>query len=528
MAVFSTMNQVFDTSSARGTFILASTVVIAIYLVYRYWSVNRIRDKNGNGIPDGPAGLPIVGSFPFLTHYPELTLDKWAKKYGPLYSVWLGNQLFVIVSDPVIAKDILISKGSIFSSRKNMFIKSQTLLKARGVTASPYGDLWRKHRRLTNYFLTRSAIENHRDTIDREAMILVQDLYNYGKAGQLAISPQRFIGRCSLNNMLEMAFGVHTDSMEDPKVEQFLTMSREFMNCTGPMSNLTDYVALLQHIPNTMVNRVKKLHQKMLDNYGGMIKNTEARMKKGEDVSHCVAKTLLQIQEEEQLSFLDLVTLCGAFMIGGIETTSSIMQWFSALIPSSPEMQAKAHEELDRVIGRDRLPTAEDEANLPFIHGIIKEVERLRTPFWLGTPHMSSEDFTYNGQFIPKNTVMILNAYTLHHDPVRYPDPDAFNPERYINDSTSSAESANLSNPMERDHWAFGIGRRICPGILVAEREIFLGISRMLWAFKMEQVPEAQIDLKEYDGLSGRSPVPFKVRLVPRHENVAKILGIKA
>lgn len=48
------------------------------------------------------------------------------------------------------------------------------------------------------------------------------------------------------------------------------------------------------------------------------------------------------------------------------------MQWFSALIPTYPEIQAKAHAELDRVVGRDRLPTLEDKKNLPYIHPIIK------------------------------------------------------------------------------------------------------------------------------------------------------------
>jgi hypothetical protein len=68
--------------------------------------------------------------------------------------------------------------------------------------------------------------------------------------------------------------------------------------------------------------------------------------------------------------------------------------------------------------------------------------------------------------------------------------------------------------------------RRICPGIGVAEQEVWLGISRMLWAFKMEQVPGEPIDLKEYDGLSGRSPVPFRIKMIPRDDNVADILDM--
>jgi hypothetical protein len=63
--------------------------------------------------------------------------------------------------------------------------------------------------------------------------------------------------------------------------------------------------------------------------------------------------------------------------------------------------------------------------------------------------------------------------------------------------------------------------------MIVAEREIWLTISRMLWAFAMESLPGEPIDLKEYDGLSGRSPVPFRINLIPRHAKVAKVLEME-
>jgi hypothetical protein len=54
----------------------------------------------------------------------------------------MGNQLFVVISDARIAKDLLVSNGAIFSSRKQYFIKSQTILRGRGITATPYNDKW--------------------------------------------------------------------------------------------------------------------------------------------------------------------------------------------------------------------------------------------------------------------------------------------------------------------------------------------------------------------------------------------------
>ncbi|KAJ6589527.1 cytochrome P450, partial [Mycena capillaripes] len=198
---------------------------------------------------------------------------------------------------------------------------------------------------------------------------------------------------------------------------------------------------------------------------------------------------------------------------------------FLALIPSHPEIEARAHEELDRVVGREHWPTAEDETRLPYIRAIIKEVLRVHAPFWMATPHYSTEDCEYNGMFIPKDTVMVLNCFTMHHNEERYPDSYTFNPDRYMGDNLSCAESAKLSNVMERDHWTFGAGRRICPGLVVAEGELFLAISRILWTFNVQAVPSEPISLEEYEGMSGRTPLPFRVHFKPRHEHVHEVLG---
>ena len=92
-------------------------------------------------------------------------------------------------------------------------------------------------------------------------------------------------------------------------------------------------------------------------------------------------------------------------------------------MPSHPDVQAKAHDELDQIIGRTRWPSADDAANLPYIRAIIKELLRCHAPFWLATPHCAENDFVYRGMFIPKNTIMLLNCYAIHHDEKRYPEP---------------------------------------------------------------------------------------------------------
>lgn len=120
---------------ANLTFVLL--VAAALYVVLPFFFRKNIVDKNGNSIPPGP-----LLRLPYLPDYPERTLHAWAKKFGPLYSFFLGNQLYVVVSDANVARELLVNNGAIFSSRKQYFVKNQTILRGRAITASPYGETW--------------------------------------------------------------------------------------------------------------------------------------------------------------------------------------------------------------------------------------------------------------------------------------------------------------------------------------------------------------------------------------------------
>ena len=125
--------------------------------------------------------------------------------------------------------------------------------------------------------------------------------------------------------MLTVAFGMRTESIEDPLVAKALKLSREFMNCTGPVSNLTDFVPALQKLGswNYMIKRGEQLNKDLVETYGGMILDMEKRMKAGEKVPDCLVKHLIEVQEEEELDHLDMAIMVSAFMIGGVETVCS-------------------------------------------------------------------------------------------------------------------------------------------------------------------------------------------------------------
>jgi hypothetical protein len=98
-------------------------------------------------------------------------------------------------------------------------------------------------------------------------------------------------------------------------------------------------------------------------------------------------------------------------------------------------------------------------------------------------PHATTADDRYKGFLIPKGAGVMNNAWAINMDPTRAPEPRKFNPDRHVDDHLSLYDSASQSDGTKRDQYTFGAGRRICPGMHVAERSLFLGIARILWAF---------------------------------------------
>ena len=117
--------------------ILALVLGASICYLLPFLFRKNIVDKDGNPIPPGP-----LFRYFCLRVFPEVALDGWAKRFGPLFSLWMGNQLYVVISDPHIARDIFVNNGAIFSSRKDYFIKNQSILRGRAITASQYNDKW--------------------------------------------------------------------------------------------------------------------------------------------------------------------------------------------------------------------------------------------------------------------------------------------------------------------------------------------------------------------------------------------------
>ncbi len=169
-----------------------------------------------------------------------------------------------------------------------------------------------------------------------------------------------------------------------------------------------------------------------------------------------------------------------------------------------PDVQRHAQEQIDRTVGSTRLPTMDDFDSLPYVRCIMKETLRWMPTTILGAvPHAATTDDTYKGFLIPKGAGVMNNVWAINNSPQRAPHPRNFDPSRYEQDNTSLYDSAVNPDGAKRDQFTFGAGRRLCPGMHVAERSLFLGISRLLWAFNITPAKDA----------AGKSIIPDQEQL---------------
>lgn len=219
----------------------------------------------------------------------------------------------------------------------------------------------------------------------------------------------------------------------------------------------------------------------------------------------------------------DDIRWTAASMYGaGFETTRSTLEAFVRAMLMFPEVQRKAQQEIDSVVGTDRLPSFRDQPNLPYTAHIVTETLRWFPVLPMGVVHTSQEDVAYDKYLIPKGSYLVPAVWWFCHDPAVHADPDTFDPERYL---------APRNEPDPRAVM-FGYGRRICVGRYFAESSMFITVARLLATFTITSGTDGQGQAKTLEFESRPSltirPAKFACKLVPRSaKHVALINSVE-
>ncbi|KAE8371336.1 cytochrome P450 [Aspergillus bertholletiae] len=442
--------------------------------------------RRAKDLPPGPPTLPILGN---LHQIPKkgsyLKFTEWAKQYGGIYSLKLGHGTAVVITDRRIIKELVDKRSAKYSNRPASYVSHDLMTSGDHLLVMQYGQQWRAARKLVHQYFMESMVEKHHIEVQNaEAVQMLRDMCV--RPDQHMRHPKRF----SNSIIMSLVFGLRTPSVDTPHMTRLYDMMENWSQLMEPGATPpVDIYPLLHYIPQKFfgnwLSRSRNVGDEMNGLYESVLNRLHERRKlKGSKGS--LMDTLLDQGEQLHLSHHQLYFLGGVLMEGGSDTTSSLVLAFIHAMTKWGQVLEKAQKEIDSVVGEDRTPVWSDYAQLPYVATIVKEVQRWRPVVPLAFPHAAAEDDWIDGYFIPKDTTVIINSWGMHHDEKRFPNPDTFDPDHYKGQTALAPELAAAADYENRDHYGYGSGRRICPGIHLAERNLFLAIAKLIWAFSIE------------------------------------------
>ncbi|KAF6784298.1 cytochrome p450 [Colletotrichum sojae] len=496
-------------------------LVLVAVAVFKLWNVGR-RPKD---YPPGPPTLPLIGN---LHQIPSTQshhqFKKWAKEYGPVYSLMLGSQVMIVLSSDRAVKDLLDKRSSIYSSRTDVYLGNVASGNLR-VVIMKYGDTWRMIRKIFHQVLHINAAKGY---------VPYQDLESKQMLAGFLDEPHYFVQhlrRFTNSLTTQMVFGFRTASIHDEKLRKLYHCVEKWSEVVGSSAAaLLDVYPPLRRLGSLSPGKryAEGLHREEKKLFVGHWMNAKKRILQGA-AKPCFCMGI--VESQKRLGFSDALAgyISGSALEAGSDTTAATLTGFVQAMVLYPSVQKRAQEELNRVCGTNRMPNMDDWDSMPYIRSCVKESLRWMPTAILGLPHAVIQDDEYLGYKIPKGAGVMLNVWGINMDEDRFKNPRAFDPSRYEGDNQNSTEAAMNADPSKRDHYVFGAGRRLCQGMHVADRSLFLSISRLLWAFNLgravddqgnEIVPDAE-DLT--DGFLVQ-PRPFLANITPRSETHAEIV----
>lgn len=384
---------------------------------------------------------------------------------------------------------------------------------------------WRLGLKLLNRSLRPASIVTYRPMLEAKT---------YELLSQVLANPdelENHLNHLSGSLVLAMAYGYEVKDLNDRKVKAAKKLVRLMSEIALPGALLVNILPCLQHIPKWLPWLSYKPLARFGYDLGQEVLHVPMEFAR-ESVRNGTAQPSLALENMRAMEKLEkserekmeevLAKALGTISLGGTETTpSSLMPFFVAML-LRPEIQTMAQKELDAVTMRERLPSFEDRLRLPFVDAICKEVKRWKPAAPLGVPRTTASDDVYEGYFIPKGAVVMVNAWAVLHDPVRYPEPDSFKPERFINSDGSVREDPVLST-------VFGLGKRICPGRHLADAVFFIVIASFLSVFdiKGDGTNEGP-DEYPFTGSAISVPCPFTCSIASRDKRAEELIVANA
>ncbi|KAG1805462.1 cytochrome P450 [Suillus subaureus] len=486
----------------------AAGVAAIIVLLVMLYKTSPLAGRKGIPLPPGPPArwfwsnaLPAVN----IAH----ALTDLVREYGPIVSFQQGSQVIIVIGSIEAATDIMEKEGGSLVDRPRSIAAGEMLSNGMRIVLARSGDQFRRLRKAVHTHLQPKAAEAYKDMQRKHAMDFILDMLNDPK------NHQKHAHRYAASVILRVTYGKSAPTANtDPEVVRIRRAVKHFQATTRPGANLVDRVPLLRYLPG-YGKQLDEWHHEELELYRHQLRRVKSEVDQN-TAGSSFAKTLLENTEGYQLSTDEMSYLAGSLFMAGSDTTAIGITAIIMAAACHPLAQAKVHEELDMVIGSDRAPIFEDSSSLPQLHAFLLEALRWRPIVRIGFPHRATKDIFWQGYCIPEGATVYGCHWTISRDPIAFPDPDVFNPQRWLD------SEGRLKDNMNSKLVTYGFGRRVCPGLHLANQSLYITLALLLWSFRIAQRPDAPINTHAFSDVIIAHSAPFEIDVIPRM-NVAKL-----
>uniref|UniRef100_A0A8C2P5I1 Cytochrome P450 2J2 n=1 Tax=Capra hircus TaxID=9925 RepID=A0A8C2P5I1_CAPHI len=488
------------TALRPGTVLLGAVVFLLLSDLLK-----RQRPKN---YPPGPPRLPFVGNF-FQLDFEQghLSLQRFVKKYGNLFSLELGDLPSVVITGLPLIKEVLVHQDQNFVNRPITPIRER-VFKENGLIMSN-GHIWKEQRRfsltaLRNFGLGRKSLEEH---IQEEVAFLIQAI---GEKNGQPFDPHFIINNAVSNIICSITFGERFDYQDDQFQELLRLLDEVLCIQASVCCQLYNAFPRIMHFfpgsHQTLFHKWEKLKM--------FVANVIEKHRK--DWNPAAARDFIDayLQEIEKhkgnatSSFHDenLIYSTLDLFLAGTETTSTTLRWGLLFMAMYPEIQEKVQAEIDRVLGQSQKVSTAARESMPYTNAVIHEVQRMGNIVPMNVPRELTEDTTLNGYRLVKGSIVLTNLTALHRDPAEWATPDTFNPEHFLENGQFKKRESFLP---------FSIGKRMCLGEQLARTELFIFFTSLLQNFTFRPPENEKLSIKLRASLTN-SPVSYRLCAIPR------------
>jgi cytochrome P450 len=387
-----------------------------------------------------------------------------ARTYGDVSSYRMGGEQLFLVNEPQLIRDVLVTHNRNFTKSRGLE-RSKRLL-GQGLLTSE-GAMHLRQRRLMQPAFHRDRIAGYGDL-----MVGYADRMRQGWADGATADIAREMNRLTLSIVGKTLFDVDVEQQAAAVGEALTAVMESFWMMMLP------FAEVLERLPVPKLRRARMARARLDAIIYRMIADRRAS---GRDHGDLLSMLLTAQDEDEGGGMTDQQVRDEAMTIflAGHETTANALTWTWYLLGGAPDVEARLHAELDRVL-QGRLPTMKDLAALSYVERVVTEAMRLYPPAWI-IGRRAIAEYQLGDYVVPPRSILVMSPYIMHRDPRFYADPERFDPDRWTPEFRAALPKFA--------YFPFGGGPRQCIGESFAWMELILVVATIAQQRRLRLVP---------------------------------------